>query len=129
MRPEIAPQTQFESGPTVINADGRLWSVSNYEGESLGVTDLANAMVHSDNSIYAQLTALVGPRNVAKTAARLGIPGLNGYFSIGLGGEAVSPIEMARAYAAFANGGYRVDGSITGNMPRVIASDTRATGS
>jgi membrane peptidoglycan carboxypeptidase len=118
----IAPQTTFESGPVVINADGRLWQVDNYEGESLGLTDLSNAMVHSDNSVFAQLTALVGPKNVAKTAKRLGIGGLKGYFSIGLGGEAVSPVEMARAYAAFANGGERVDGSITGNMPRVIAS-------
>ena len=27
---------------------------------------------------------------------------------------------MARAYASFANGGYRVDGSIFGNAPRAI---------
>jgi penicillin-binding protein 1A len=122
LRDGIAPQTTFQSGPITINADGRLWQVTNYEGESLGTTDLSNAMVHSDNSVFAQLTALVGPKNVARTAKLLGIGGLKGYFSIGLGGEAVSPIEMARAYAAFANGGYRVDGSITGNRPRVIAS-------
>jgi penicillin-binding protein 1A len=121
----IAPQTTFESGPVTIDAQGRLWQVRNYEGESLGTTDLSNAMVHSDNSVFAQLTALVGPKNVARTAKRLGINGLKGYFSIGLGGEPVSPIEMARAYAGFANGGYRVDGSITGNRPRVIASVAR----
>jgi penicillin-binding protein 1A len=120
LREGIAPQTTFVSGPVTINADGRLWSVDNYEGESIGTSDLSNAMVHSDNTIFAQLTALVGPKNVAKTAQKLGIDGLKGYFSIGLGGEAVSPVEMARAYAAFANGGYRVDGSITGNRPRVI---------
>ncbi len=125
LRQGIAPQTTFVSGPVTINADGRLWSVENYEGESIGTSDLSNAMVHSDNTIFAQLTALVGPKNVAKTAQRLGIGGLKGYFSIGLGGEAVSPIEMARAYATFANGGYRVDGSITGNRPRVIASVER----
>ena len=28
---------------------------------------------------------------------------------------------MARAYAAFANGGYRIDGAIFGNEPRVVA--------
>jgi penicillin-binding protein 1A len=121
LREGIAPQTTFESGPVTINADGRLWSVDNYEGESLGVTDLSNAMVHSDNTVFAQLTALVGPKNVAHTAAMLGIKRLHGYFSIGLGAEAVSPVEMARAYAAFANGGDRVDGSITGDMPRAIA--------
>jgi penicillin-binding protein 1A len=122
LREGIAPQTTFTSGQVTINADGRLWQVNNYEGESLGQADLYSAMVHSDNSIFAQLTALVGPKNVAKTAKLLGIGGLKGYFSIGLGGEAVSPVEMARAYAAFANGGFRVDGSVTGNRPRVIAT-------
>jgi penicillin-binding protein 1A len=122
LREGIAPQSVFKSGPVVINADGRLWPVTNYEGESLGQADLYNAMVHSDNTIFAQLTALVGPRNVAHTAQMLGIGGLKGYFSIGLGGEAVSPVEMARAYSAFSNGGFRLDGSITGNKPRVIAS-------
>jgi penicillin-binding protein 1A len=122
LREGIAPQSTFKSGTVVINADGRLWQVNNYEGESLGQADLYNAMVHSDNSIFAQLTALVGPKNVAHTAKLLGIGGLHGYFSIGLGGEGVSPVEMARAYATFANGGFRDDGSITGNAPRVIAS-------
>ena len=44
------------------------------------------------------------------------------YFSIGLGGEAVNPLEMARAYASFANGGKRIDGSIFRNRPRVVLS-------
>ena len=47
---------------------------------------------------------------------------MQGYFSIALGGEAVNPLEMARAYAAFANGGQRIDGSIIGNRPRVVVS-------
>ena len=37
---------------------------------------------------------------------------LKNYFAIGLGGEAVNPLEMARAYSAFANGGKRIDGSV-----------------
>ena len=42
------------------------------------------------------------------TAHELGITShLDGVFSIGLGTQAVNPLEMARAYATFANGGYR----------------------
>ena len=45
-------------------------------------------------------------------AHRLGITSpLNAYLSIGLGAEAVNPLEMARAYATFAHGGQRIDGS------------------
>ncbi len=120
LRLGISPQTMLESHPVTIDLGDKVWAVSNYEGEYMGRIDLATAMVHSDNSVFAQLTALVGPKRVAATAARLGIDGLKGYFSIGLGAQAVSPLDMARAYTAFGNGGYRIDGSLTGNRPRVI---------
>jgi penicillin-binding protein 1A len=120
LREGISPQSVLVSHPVEIDLGDRVWSVHNYEGEYMGPIDLSTAMVHSDNSVFAQLTALVGPKNVAKTAQRLGIDGLKGYFSIGLGAQGVSPLDMARAYAGFANGGYRIDGSLTGNRPRVV---------
>jgi hypothetical protein len=45
---------------------------------------------------------------------------LDDYFAIGLGVEAVSPLEMARAFATLANGGERIDGSVLGNTPRAV---------
>ena len=117
----ISPQTVFTSEPTVINLGDKLWSVNNYEGSYLGSIDLQEATIHSDNTVYAQLTAQVGPRNVANMAHRLGVTRpLDDYFAIGLGVEAVSPLEMARAFATFANGGERVDGSVLGNVPRAV---------
>jgi penicillin-binding protein 1A len=117
----IAPQTVFTSKPTVINLGDKLWSVHNYEGSYLGQIDLTEATVHSDNSVYAQLTAQVGPKNVADVARKLGVTRpLDDYFAIGLGVEAVSPLEMARAFATLANGGQRVDGSVLGNVPRAV---------
>ena len=105
-----------------INADGRLWKVNNYEGEYLGRINLTQAIAYSDNSVFSQLTALVGPRSVRDTARALGITTkLNGYFAIGLGAEPATPLEMARAYASFADGGFRVDGSIFGDQPRAIS--------
>jgi penicillin-binding protein 1A len=119
----ISPSTTFVSKPTTISLGDKVWSVSNYEDEYLGPTDIENGTIHSDNSVYAQLTALVGPRNVRRTAQKLGITsGLNDYFAIGLGAEAVNPLEMARAFSSFANGGRRIDGSIFGNRPRAIVS-------
>jgi penicillin-binding protein 1A len=117
----IAPQTVFESEPTVINLGDKLWSVANYEGAYLGSIDLNEATIHSDNAVYAQLTAQVGPKNVARTARHLGITRpLDDYFAIGLGVEAVSPLEMARAFASLAAGGERVDGKVLGNRPRAV---------
>ena len=118
----IAPSSILTSSKQVtINADGRLWQVNNYEGEALGPIDLNKAIAYSDNSVFSQLTALVGPRQVRDTAVELGISTkLNGYFAIGLGAEPATPLDMARAYTAFADGGYRLDGSIFGNTARVV---------
>jgi penicillin-binding protein 1A len=125
----IAPSSIFTSSKQVtINADGRLWKVNNYEGEALGPIDLSKAIAYSDNSVFSQLTALVGPRAVARTAGDLGIPNLKGYFAIGLGAEPATPLDMARAYTAFADGGSRIDGSIFGNHPRAVACLTDANG-
>ncbi|MDQ2982879.1 MAG: PBP1A family penicillin-binding protein [Actinomycetota bacterium] len=117
----VSPQTTFTSKQIDIDAGGRVWQVNNYEGSYLGPISLATATTVSDNSVYAQLTKLVGPLNVVRTAKQLGIRSpLRGYFSIGLGAQAVNPLEMARAFGAFANGGRRVDGASFGNRPRVI---------
>jgi penicillin-binding protein 1A len=125
----IAPSSIFDSHPVTINADGKLWKVNNYEGEYLGPIDLTHAIAYSDNSVFSQLTALVGPRNVAHMAHALGITSpLQGYFAIGLGAEPATPLEMARAYASFADGGSRIDGALFGNQPRAIATVTDSSG-
>ena len=128
----IATSTTFASKPVTINASGRLWEVENYKGEYFGSSDLASATTHSDNSVYAQLSSLLGPQRVRQTAWDLGVdPGsrdsrgrikhrLKAYFSIALGGEGASPLELARAYGAFANGGFRMDSEIQGNAPRTV---------
>ena len=118
----IAPSTTFPSKPVNIFIGDKYWPVTNYENAYLGSADLTTATVMSDNSIYAQLTRLVGPGNVARTARQLGITRhLNPYFAIGLGADPVSPLEMARAFSTFANEGRRIDGAAFGNRPRAIA--------
>jgi penicillin-binding protein 1A len=117
----IAPTSVLDSKPITIDAGGRLWQVHNYEGDYLGPIDLAKALAVSDNSVFSQLTALVGPPQVASAARSLGITSpLQGYFSIGLGGEWTTPLDMARAYASFADGGFRIDDSLFGNEPRTV---------
>ena len=122
LKENVAPSSILTSSKQVtINADGRQWQVNNYEGEALGPINLSQAIAYSDNSVFSQLTAIVGPRNVAATAHQLGITSkLAGYFAIGLGAEPATPLEMARAYASFADGGKRIDGSIFGNQPRAV---------
>jgi penicillin-binding protein 1A len=123
LRGGISPDSEFESGPVEIPLGDKVWSVHNYENSDLGRISLATATEVSDNTVYAQLTQLVGPNNIARTARRLGITSpLKNYFAIGLGAESVNPLEMARAFSAFANGGRRIDGATFGNRPRAIST-------
>jgi penicillin-binding protein 1A len=125
----IAPETVFPSKQVSIYIGGRYWVVHNYESEYVGSSNLTNAIINSDNSVFAQLTQLVGPANVATMARRLGITRrLNPYFAIGLGADPVSPLDMARAFSSFANGGARIDGAIFGNRPRVVTRIWNASG-
>ena len=99
--------------------------MNNFEDEYLGPIDLTKAIAVSDNSVFSQLTALVGPGNVRTTPRELGITTpLQPYFSIGLGAEPATPLEMARAYMAFVDGGDRIDSSLFGNQPRVVQQVT-----
>ena len=95
----ISPSTTLESRPVTIALGDRNWYVHNYEGSNLGWIDLTSATAYSDNTVYAQLTNIVQPRNVAATARELGVTRkLNPYFAIRLGADPVSPLEMARAF-------------------------------
>jgi penicillin-binding protein 1A len=126
MRSGISPATELVSRKVSIDAGDRIWTVTNYDHTYLGQVSLARAMVSSDNTVYAQLTDLVGPKAIVRTAHDLGISSpLDAYFSIGLGSLAVNPLEMARAYATIANGGTRVDSSLFGNAPRVVETVER----
>lgn len=83
------------------------WEPRNYTGEFLGPITLQTALAQSVNTVAARLANEVGTGNVAATARRLGISSrVQLDPSMALGAVEVSPLEMAQAYAPFANGGF-----------------------
>jgi penicillin-binding protein 1A len=89
---------------------GAPFDIKTYGGVGAGRLTLRQATLKSDNSVYIQLAADLGPDKIAQTAHDLGIKTkLNGYCAESLGGLTlgVSPLEMATAYATIADGGYR----------------------
>jgi penicillin-binding protein 1A len=82
------------------------WEPKNYTNRYLGEITLQTALAQSINTVAARLATEVGTSNVAATAHRLGITStIQTQPSMALGAVEVSPLEMAQAYAAFANGG------------------------
>ncbi|HEY5337719.1 MAG TPA: PBP1A family penicillin-binding protein [Rhizomicrobium sp.] len=96
------PSDMMNDGPVDIHG----WKPGDYEGKFEGQMSLTHAFAKSSNTVAAQLIMEVGPKNVAKTAHRLGITSdLLAVPSLALGSSAVTPLELTSAYAPFANGG------------------------
>ncbi len=99
------PDTLVVDEPVTI--DG--WSPRNFEPEFLGQITLATGLAKSVNTVAARLADDVGRPQVAATAHRLGIVStVNTDPAMALGTSLVTPLEMAQAYDAFANGGDRI---------------------
>ncbi len=82
------------------------WRPRNHSGTYRGETTFREAVVHSLNVPMVHLAAEVGTTDVAETAGRLGLAGeMPTQLSLALGAVPASPLEMARAYSAFASGG------------------------
>ena len=112
LRQGVNPRsTYYDSKPLRLQVPGfGEYKVKTYDNTYGGRMDLVRATLRSDNAVYAQLDADVGPDKVAETARLMGIRSkLNGYIAEGLGGleSGVSPLEMANAYATLAAGGVR----------------------
>jgi penicillin-binding protein 1A len=82
------------------------WAPENYTRRYRGPMTLREALKLSINTIAAQITAEVGPSQVASLANRFGIKSkLRPEYSLALGSSEVTLEEMTRAYSVFANEG------------------------
>ncbi len=89
--------------PTDYTEGGRR---SPYHNRPLSVRE---AIEISDNVVAVKWAATIGPRRLAEMAHRLGIESdLEPALPLALGSSEVTPLEMAVAYAPFANMGWRV---------------------
>ncbi len=106
----------FESGltPDDIRSDSPVrvgdWSPANYNGQYRGDMTLREAFARSSNAVAVRIAEETGRGHIARLAERMGIESrLLVDRSLALGAYEVNPLEMATAYAAFANGGRRAE--------------------
>jgi penicillin-binding protein 1A len=91
-------------------SDGTVWAPKNYDREYGGYTTLRAGLRHSKNMVAIRLGREVGIGAVRDVAKRAGIrTRVPGYPSVYIGSAGVYPVDLISAYAAFANGGYRVE--------------------
>ncbi|MDA9528938.1 transglycosylase domain-containing protein [Bradyrhizobium sp. CCBAU 25338] len=101
----LTPDTMRQDAPIEVKG----WRPENYTHEYFGAVTLTQALAMSLNTVAIRLGLEVGPKNVVRTAHRLGISSkLEPNASIALGTSEVSVVELVGAYAPFANGGLAV---------------------
>src|SRR3954465_7214809 len=123
----ISPTSLWSSRQKIFpvpHSPGERFIVNNFGGEYAGTTTLANALVKSDNSVFAEVGLKIGTRKVAAMAERLGIKtrvSTNPAMVLGGLKEGVTPLEMAYAYSTIANRGKRVSGSFAASPMGPVA--------
>lgn len=86
------------------------WRPENYSGKFYGPTRLRQALYRSQNLVSIRILKQMGPATAVRYIQDFGFnpARLNKDLSLALGASAVTPLDMATGYSAFANGGYKV---------------------
>jgi penicillin-binding protein 1A len=121
----FTPASMINDAPVVFD-DPKLestWRPENYSGEFFGPTRLREALYRSRNLVSIRILRAIGASYAADYAERFGFTAsrLPKDLTLALGSATVTPMQMARAYAVLANGGYLVE-------PYFIQSIYSATG-
>jgi penicillin-binding protein 1A len=105
--------TIINDAPVVFDAPGLedTWRPENYSGRFYGPTRLRQALIKSRNLVSIRLLRDIGIGYAVRYVRRFGFrrSSLPRDLSLALGSGALTPLELARGYAIFANSGFRVD--------------------
>ncbi|WP_297528324.1 penicillin-binding protein 1A [Thiohalobacter sp.] len=108
----FTPASILNDAPVVFDdpALESAWRPENYSGRFYGPTRLREALTHSRNLVSIRLLRAIGVPWAVEYAQRFGFrpDQLPANLSLALGSGSVTPLDMARAYSVFANGGFRV---------------------
>jgi len=109
----FTPSTIINDAPLTFSTaqtGSEPWEPKNYDGKFEGPMRLRTALVKSKNLVSIRILQSIGPQYAQDYIKRFGFdPKLHPpYLTMALGAGNVTPMQMAQAYAVFANGGYRV---------------------
>ncbi|WP_373035182.1 penicillin-binding protein 1A [Sulfurimonas sp.] len=85
------------------------WQPKNYEKNYKGLISLREALIHSRNLATINLVNDIGLKQLLKELDKFGIENLPHDLSISLGTISLSPLELAKYYTSFANGGLQIE--------------------
>jgi penicillin-binding protein 1B len=113
----LSPVRLFADTPRDFVYDrNRVYRPANFDGGYSGrEVTMRTGLVKSLNVVTVDVAMQTGLARIANLASQFGLPKPERYPSLALGTTEATPLQLAGAYAAFVNGGQRVE-------PTVIAS-------
>lgn len=109
----FTPATMINDAPIVIRNEytGEIWRPENDEGEFDGPISLRKALYKSKNLVSIRILKSLGVDTVIDSLERFGFnkKEFPRELALALGAHGLTPMQMATAYASFANGGFKVD--------------------
>jgi len=105
--------TIINDAPVVFDDDSleATWRPENYSGKVYGPTRMREALIKSRNLVSIRILQSIGLRYAINYIQRFGFERDHMPYdlSLALGSGSYSPLQVARGYAVFSNGGYLID--------------------
>jgi len=106
-------------------AGNRTYRPVNYGGGfSMRDVTMRTGLVKSLNVVTVDVAMQAGLAHIANLAERFGLPKPERYPALALGTTEVTPLQLAAAYAAFVNGGRRVDPQVITNAGPAVETQS-----
>ncbi|MDP9107699.1 MAG: PBP1A family penicillin-binding protein, partial [Pseudomonadota bacterium] len=110
----LSPSTVINDAPISFGAGqtgGQAWEPKNYDGKYEGPMTMRKGLTKSKNMISIRILNKIGAKYGQEYTTRFGFDAEKNppYLTLALGAGAVTPLQMAGAYAVFANGGYKIN--------------------
>jgi len=110
----FTPATVINDAALFFDADvtgSQPWEPKNYDGQFDGPMSMRRGLAKSKNMISIRILQAITPQFAQDWVTRFGFEADKhpAFLTMALGAGSVTPLQMATAYAVFANGGYRVN--------------------
>ena len=110
----FSPATIINDAPLHFSASetgGQAWDPKNYGNDYDGPITMRTGLMKSKNVISIRILQSITPSYAQQYITRFGFEADKHppFLPMALGAGSVTPLEMAGAYAVFANGGYRIN--------------------
>ncbi|KAG0163601.1 hypothetical protein DFQ28_005596 [Apophysomyces sp. BC1034] len=117
----LGPATIINDAPLYFSPTtpgGHAWEPKNYGGRYDGPMTMRTALQKSRNMVSIRILSAIGTHYTQQYLTKFGFDADKhpAYLPMALGAGLVTPLQMAAGYAVFANGGYRINPYLIGEV-------------